>query len=64
MIKVKDIGGRELPGLFRTERGTLVVNNDDEFAQYNQRLADKTRIANLESDVSEIKELLKQLLAK
>ena len=64
MIKVKDISGKELPGLFRAGNGTLIVDDVAELNRYKQQLADKQKLSRLESELSDIKELLKQLLPK
>lgn len=65
MIKVRDLSGKELLGVFRTETG-LVVDNQDAYQKYiqerNRRVQEKERIKSLESEVETLKNLVEQLL--
>lgn len=66
MKKVKDHTGQEIRGLYRGSRGELIVSDDQSFNRYKTLKtkveSDKARISNLETELSEIKELLNKIL--
>jgi hypothetical protein len=68
MIKVKDIDGKEIRGVYRSPNGSLVVNDSSLLSKYNNeknsRMMDKEKIKTLESEVSNLKMMVEQLLEK
>lgn len=66
MKKVKDNTGQEIRGLYRGSRGELIVIDAQSFNRYKtiktKVESDKARISNLETELSEIKELLHKIL--
>jgi len=64
MIKVKDIDGKEVKGLYRNPNGTLIVKDDIAYLKYQASLKDRQRIQDLENQLLEIKTLLVSLMNK
>jgi hypothetical protein len=68
MIKVKDIDGKEVRGLYRGSLGSLIVNDSELMQKYlvekNAREKDKHRIATLELELNELRTMVEQLLRK
>ena len=68
MIKVKDIDGREIRGLYRGANGTLVVDDQNLYSKYiaerEARVREKEKISTLEKELSDLKMLVQQLLTK
>lgn len=68
MIKVKDLTGVELRGVFRSTNGSLVIKNDDLLQKYlierKAREKDQLKINSLESEVAELKAMLETVLSK
>lgn len=62
MIGVKDKDGKEIKGLFRGVNGSLVVKNDKEFQQYQKMRQNQLKMQSMESELLEMKTLLRQLL--
>lgn len=62
MIKVKDIDGKEVSGVYSLGYGSFIVDNQQEYQRYLQQTSDKKKLISLENELSDIKELLKQLL--
>lgn len=68
MIKVKDIDGKEIRGLFRGENGSLVMHDNKLLEKYLREKSIKEqqqeKIKSLESEVSELKSMLETLMQK
>lgn len=66
MIKVKDVSGAIVRGVYRDKNGTLLVKDDDLLTKYKNELAarqrDQDRIKDLESTVDSLKQMVLQLL--
>lgn len=62
MIKVKDIDGKEVRGLFRNADGTLAVKDDAALKMYLSAQKDKKRITDLELQLHEMKDLIGRIL--
>lgn len=66
MKKVKDPTGQEIRGIYRGSKGELIVSDAQALAKYKtlktKMESDKSRILKLESELSEIKELLNKVL--
>lgn len=66
MIKVKDVNGNTVRGIYRAPNGTLIVKDDTLHAKHllevNSKLYDKQKIENLEKTVEELTVLVKKLL--
>lgn len=66
MSKVKDITGKEIPGLYRAQNGTLFVHDKRAYEKYiqekNIRLKTESKIQSLESEILELKSMIKSLL--
>ena len=68
MIKVKDIDGKEVRGLYRGPNGALVVNDQNLYGKYiaerNARVRDKEKISELEKELFDLKMLVQRLLTE
>lgn len=68
MIKVKDVDGKEVRGLYRDSNGSLVMNDEQLLQKYlaekSMREKNQEKIKTLESEVSDLKSLVQQLLQK
>jgi len=66
MIKVQDKNGNEIPGLFRTQTGSIVVRDKNSYDRYllerNSRMTDKNKIESLEDQVRNLTSLVEKLL--
>ena len=62
MIKVKDIDGKEVKGLYRNPDGTLAVKNDAALSQYVSARNDKKRIADLELQLNEMRDMIGRII--
>ena len=62
MIKVKDVDGREVKGLYRAPNGTLIVNDGTAYNRYQSQLQDKRRISSLEEQIKEMRDMMGKLL--
>lgn len=66
MIKVRDVDGKVIRGVFRGENGSLVVHDDKLLAKYtlekNARERDQQKIKTLENQVAILSSLVEKLL--
>ena len=66
MIKVKDIDGKEVRGVFRGPHGSLVVQDDKLLNKYliekRARENDQLKIKTLEEQVASLSSMVQQLL--
>lgn len=62
LIKTKDAQGNEVHGVYRSPTGGLVVKNDAAYQKYLREKEQAEKINRLEEDITEIKNLLKQLV--
>lgn len=66
MKKVKDHTGQEVRGIYRGSKGELIVSDVHALNKYKalktKIASDKSRILKLETELSEIKELLQKVL--
>lgn len=66
MKRIKDENGNIVPGVIKTERGAIIVNDTSEFNKYKQQQQmmqeQRRRIENLSSEVETLKALVQQLL--
>lgn len=66
MIKVKDVDGKEVRGVFRGPNGSLVVQDDKLLNKYliekRARENDQLKIKTLEEQVASLSSMVQQLL--
>lgn len=66
MIKVKDVDGKEVRGVFRGPHGSLVVQDDKLLSKYliekRARENDQLKIKTLEEQVASLSSMVKELL--
>lgn len=55
-MKVKDLAGKEVQGVYRGKNGALVVNNDVEYKKYIQFKRQQEDINNYKNEVSTLKQ--------
>lgn len=63
MIKIKDETGHQLTGLFKDERGNIIVKNDVEYRKYLQSKQQQETINNLSKEVSDLKNMMQDLIS-
>lgn len=63
MIKIKDNSGQVMSGIFKDERGNLIVKNDIEYRKYLQSKQQQETINNLSKEVSELKSMMQDLIS-
>jgi len=63
MYIIKDENGNVVPGLYKNNRGAIVVKNDQEYAQYMKDIQQQETINNVIKEMTEIKSMLHQLLS-
>lgn len=61
---VKDIHGNVLGGVVKDPSGHIFVEKNSEYQKYKKEKERLQRLDKLENDVTEIKDLLRQLLNK
>lgn len=68
MIRVQDISGNVIPGLFRDKNGLIVVNDKDAYQRYvttkSFKERDAQKIDALQNELAELKSLVERLLNK
>lgn len=63
MIKVKDNSGHVMSGIYKDERGYLVVKNDIEYNKHLRSVQQQETINKLSEEVSELKNMMSQLIS-
>ena len=63
MLRVKDENGNIVSGLFKDERGTIVVNDKVGYQRYLLERQHQETINNLKQEVSELKDMIHALIA-
>ena len=58
MMKVKDLSGKIVPGMFKTDTGAIVIDNPVMLEDYNRA----KRLNTLEQKVDKMYDLLQQLV--
>jgi hypothetical protein len=68
MIKVRDIDGKELRGVYRSANGALIVNDDILLSKYKAELSarqrDRQTIESLKSEVDSLKDMVNKLIER
>ena len=68
MIKVKDVDGKEVRGVYRGPHGSLIVQDNQLLQKYltekTAREKDQLKIKSLEDQVSSLKAMVEKLLEK
>lgn len=68
MIKVKDVDGKEVRGVYRGPNGSLIVQDNQLLQKYltekNAREKDQLKIKSLEDQISSLKTMVEKLLEK
>ena len=63
MLRVKDENGNVVPGLFKDDRGAIVVNDKPGYQKYLLEKQHQETINNLKQEVSELKDMIHALIA-
>lgn len=63
MMKIKDNSGQVMSGIFKDERGNLIVKNDLEYRKYLQSKQQQETINNLSKEVSDLKSMMQEILS-
>lgn len=63
MLRVKDENGNIVAGLFKDNLGNLVVNDNKAYNTYLKSKQQQETINNLSKELTELKELINNLLA-
>lgn len=63
MLRVKDESGNIVAGLFKDNLGNLVVNDNKAYNTYLKSKQQQETINNLSKELTELKELINNLLA-
>lgn len=68
MIKVKDVDGKELSGVYRSKYGSLVVNNETMLLKYKMeqtmKKKDKETIESLKTEIETLKDMVNKLIER
>lgn len=64
MMRVKDDSGNIVSGILKVADGVLIAEPGQEYNKYLQEKKRLDKINNLESEIKELKELVKSLLEK
>lgn len=64
MMRVKDDSGNIVSGILKVADGVLIAEPGQEYNKYLQEKKRLDKINNLESEIKELKELIKSLLEK
>lgn len=62
-MKIKDNSGQVMSGIFKDERGNLIVKNDLEYRKYLQSKQQQETINNLSKEVSDLKSMMQEILS-
>lgn len=63
MIKVKDDSGHVMSGIYKDERGYIVVKNDVEYNKHVRSVQQQETINKLSQEVSQLKEMMSELIS-
>ena len=63
-MKVKDLNGNVVQGLYRSAGGGLMVNNPFEYNKYIREKESAAELTHLKEEVDQLKQLVKTLLDK
>lgn len=63
MMKIKDDSGHVLSGIYKDDRGYIVVKNDSEYNKHLRSVQQQETINKLSQEVSELKELMSNLIS-
>lgn len=61
-MKVKDQNGNIVYGIYRTDQGGLVVNDQSAYDKYIRTSEQAKKVLNMEKQIQELKSLVAQLL--
>lgn len=63
MIKIKDDSGHVMSGIYKDERGYIVVKNDAEYNKHLRSVQQQETINKLSQEVSQLKEMMSELIS-
>lgn len=63
MIKVKDENGNTIQGLYKDQRGCIIVEKNNEYDRYVLEKKQQETINNLTNEISELKDLINKIIS-
>lgn len=63
MIKIKDDSGHVMSGIYKDERGYIIVKNDVEYNKHLRSVQQQETINKLSQEVSQLKEMISELIS-
>lgn len=63
MIKIKDDSGHVMSGIYKDERGYIVVKNDAEYNKHLRSVQQQETINKLSQEVSQLKQMMSELIS-
>lgn len=63
MMKIKDDSGHIMSGIYKDDRGYIVVKNDAEYNKHLRSIQQQETINKLSQEVSELKEMMSELIS-
>lgn len=63
MIKIKDDSGHVMSGIYKDDKGYIVVKNDVEYNKHLRSVQQQETINKLSQEVSQLKEMMSELIS-